>query len=159
MQYSREFIEDLAFLYMTLAAHADGKLNNAEKEAIRLVLNVWSDGYIDHEMDDLLHFAKRATDKCDEEGTLGQEIVRIITRLSTILSRGKLKIIINDLLGVAKIDGEIHRNEEALIRTAADAWGFKVRGEAFHSLSKNEPAQQLSYRSLASGRRVLALAS
>jgi uncharacterized tellurite resistance protein B-like protein len=159
MQYSREFIEDLAFLYMTLAAHADGKLNNDEKEAIRLVLNVWSDDYIDHEMDDLLFFAKRATDKADKEGKLGQEIVGIITRLSSKLSRGKLKIIISDLLGIAKIDGEIHRNEEALIRTAADAWGFKVRAEAFQPLSKIGPPQKSEYRSVPSVRTALALAT
>ncbi|MDW8436478.1 MAG: tellurite resistance TerB family protein [Chloroherpetonaceae bacterium] len=131
MQYSQELVEDLALVYLVLTGYADGKLTEAEKEGMEDVLNVWTDGFLSEEMKDLIPYTQRRFAEARKHGQAHRRLADAIDGIFHRLHRSKLKIVLHDLLALAKIDGEVNQNERKFIEMVAARWGFKLEEKAY----------------------------
>ncbi len=133
MQYSQELVEDLALVYLIFTGYTDGELNADEVEAMEKILNVWTDGFMTEEMTDLIPYTQRKVADAYRNGLVHRRLLDALDSLYDRLHQSKLKIVLFDLLALAKLDGIIETRERAFIDKVASRWGFKLSETAYQN--------------------------
>ncbi len=133
MQYSQELVEDLALVYLIFTGYTDGELNADEVEAMEKILNVWTDGFMTEEMKDLIPYTQRKVADAYRNGLVHRRLLDALDSLYDRLHQSKLKIVLFDLLALAKLDGIIETRERAFIDKVASRWGFKLSETAYQN--------------------------
>ena len=131
MQYSQELVEDLALVYLIFTGYTDGDLNADEVEAMEKILNVWTDGFMTEEMKDLIPYTQRKVAEAHRHGLAHRRLLDALDSLYDRLHQSKLKIVLFDLLALAKLDGVIELREREFIDKVASRWGFKFSEAAY----------------------------
>jgi len=131
MQYSQELVEDLALVYLVFIGYTKGKLNTPEIEAMEKILNVWTDGFMTEELKDLIPYTQRKVAEAHRHGLAHRRLLDALDSLHDRLHPSKLKIVLFDLLALAKLDGVIEPREREFIDRVASRWGFKLSDTAY----------------------------
>lgn len=131
MQYSQELVEDLALVYLVFTGYTEGKLAPVEAEAMEKVLNVWTDDFFSEEMKDLIPYTQRKVAEAHKHNQVHSRFIDALDSLHDRLHRTKLKIVLFDLLALAKLNGEIKPSKKAFLETIALRWGFKFNESAY----------------------------
>jgi hypothetical protein len=131
MQYSQEFVEDLALAAVILVGYAQGKLEAPDIERIENVLNVWTDGFMSESMTDLIPYTQRKVGQSIKSGQIQNRFADALDGIYYRLHRNKLKIVMFDLLALVRAGGAMDNRKKALIEMVAQRWGFELNGGAY----------------------------
>jgi hypothetical protein len=131
MQYSQELVEDLALVYLVFTGYTEGELTAFEVEAMENILNVWTDGFLSEEMKDLIPYTQRKVADAHKYDQAYRRLIDALDSLHDRLHHSKLKIVLFDLLALAKLDGAITPNKQAFLEMIALRWGFKFSQRAY----------------------------
>lgn len=131
MQYSQELVEDLALVYLIFTGYTKGKLNAVEVEAMEKILNVWTDGFMSEEMKDLIPYTQRKVAEAHKHNQTHRRLLDTLDSLHDRLHRTKLKIVLFDLLALAKLDGVIQPSEQDFLEMIALRWSFQFSESAY----------------------------
>lgn len=133
MQYSQELVEDLALVYLTFTGYVEGNLSDADAEAMEKILNVWTDGFMSEEMKDLIPYTQRKVAEAHKHNLAHRRMLDALDSLQDRLHATKLKIVLFDLLALAKLDGVISERERQFLDLVASRWGFKFEEKAYQN--------------------------
>ncbi|HMB91987.1 MAG TPA: TerB family tellurite resistance protein [Rhodothermales bacterium] len=115
-------LHDVAFLYLFLAAEADGTLDEAEEEAIVALLRRRVPS---HPEPDIRRVVAEAD--MDRQQPNGRNVRSVIEGLKYAqMNDAQRSAMLDDLVQVAHADGTIHRGETGFIRSLARTWDIDL---------------------------------
>lgn len=121
MPASWSTLHDVAFLYLFLAAEADGALDEAEVEAIIALLHRRVPSHPEPQIRRVVTEADAARQHN------GRNVRSVIEGLKYArMNDAQRSALLNDLVQVARADGTIHRGEIGFIRSLARTWDIDL---------------------------------
>jgi len=134
MPASWSTLHDVAFLYLFLAAEADGALDEAEVEAIVALLHRRVPSHPEPQIRRVVTEADMARQQSN-----GRTVRSVIEGLKYAqMNNAQRSAMLDDLVQVARADGTIHRGETGFIRSLARTWDIDLPADldrAVHDLA------------------------
>jgi uncharacterized tellurite resistance protein B-like protein len=116
-------LHDLAMIYLMVAHGGDGSLTPPELEAIRERLSDWSP---DSDEDGITTVLRAALQFFGSDPTTG-ELTSSVEAVARYLPKAQLLVVLNDVVEIARTDGELVREEREMIESLSGAWGIEIR--------------------------------
>ena len=116
-------LHDISLMYLVLAHSTDAELHEAEIKAILERLGDWRPD-LDHEQ--LRHILRESLEVYaaqPDEAVLGRSVGSIRSQLSVV----QRLVLLDDLVFIAEVDGDLNDREKELIATLARTWQVGIR--------------------------------
>ena len=116
-------MHDIALMYLIMGHSADGELNDVEIRTMIDRLGEWEPGLSEEELRSILRTALQYYSQSPD----AEDIQDSINALKDALRRSQRLIILDDLITIAKSDGEVTSEEREIAESLSAAWRIGVR--------------------------------
>lgn len=116
-------LHDIGLLYVVLAHSTDADLDRAEIAAIIERLGDWRPDLEEDQIRQVIREVLEVYAQEPDEKVFTESVGNIRARLSLI----QLLVLLDDLVYIAEVDGELNQEEKSMIATLASAWHIGVR--------------------------------
>lgn len=116
-------MHDIALMYLIMGHSADGELNDVEIRTMIDRLGEWEPGLSEEELRGIMRTALQYYSQSPD----AEDIQDSINALKDALRRSQRLIILDDLITIAKSDGEVTSEEREIAESLSAAWRIGVR--------------------------------
>lgn len=116
-------MHDIAHMYLIMGHSADGELNDVEIRTMIDRLGEWEPGLSEEELRGIMRTALQYYSQSPD----AEDIQDSINALKDALRRSQRLIILDDLITIAKSDGEVTSEEREIAESLSAAWRIGVR--------------------------------